>query len=280
MKTGIQTIVSSYLYYMSNTWDDKECKKVFGNNYLHFWQKWCSFTNPTAHGAAERFYLSLTEHNRKPLVERANQVYCGDSSRIQTENLVCNWCASPDILAKAWVNPGFNGAFVEYCNAELDMEGDCYCYSCKRYVEPITQEDLQHELQKWWNMREVSTLEEITGLMPATDGSTDHYNTFWSKLSFNERVKIRQDYSGPIGISSSDRDEVLADIAYSVGAKHLLDKYKIDSRELVSEIVSWTNSFMSLHRYTDWEKNDYIFTIDAFTEQKIKQFIINLRPFD
>lgn len=36
MKTEIQTIVSSYFYYMSNMWDDKECEKVFGNNYLHF----------------------------------------------------------------------------------------------------------------------------------------------------------------------------------------------------------------------------------------------------
>ena len=31
MKTGIQTIVSSYFYYMSSMWDDKECEKVFGN---------------------------------------------------------------------------------------------------------------------------------------------------------------------------------------------------------------------------------------------------------
>ena len=83
---------------------------------------------------------------------------------------------------------------VEYCNAELDKEGDCYCNVCKRYVEPITQGNLQHELQEWWNMREVSELEEITGLPPATDGSTGHYNAFWNKLSFSERVKFRQDY--------------------------------------------------------------------------------------
>lgn len=280
MKTGIQTIVSSYFYYMSSMWDDKECEKVFGNNYLHFWQKWDSFTTQTAHGAAERFYFSLTEHNRKLLVERANQVYCGNSNRIQTENLVCNWCASPNILAKAWVSPDFNGAFVEYCNAELDKEGDCYCNACKRYVEPITLGNLQHELQEWWNMREVSELEEITGLPPATDGSTDHYNAFWNKLSFSERVKFRQDYAAPIGIKSSDRDEVLADIAYSLGAQHLLDQFEIDSRELVSEMVSWADNFMSLHRYTDWDKNDYIFTVDAFIEQKVKQFIKDLPSLD
>ena len=37
---------------------------------------------------------------------------------------------------------------------------------------------------------------------------------------------------------------------------------------------------MSLHRYTDWDKNDYIFTVDAFIEQKVKQFIKDLPSLD
>ncbi|WP_182423868.1 hypothetical protein [Bacteroides fragilis] len=280
MKAEIQTIVSSYFYYMSNTWDEEECKKVFGNNYLHFWQKWCSFTTPTARGASERFYLSLTEHNRRPLVERANQIYCGDSSKIRNENLVCHWCASPDILAKAWVNPGLNDAFVKYCNENLDKEDDCYCNACNRYVEPVTQENLQHELLDWWDRQATTMLENISGLPPNSDGSTNHYDAYWNNLSFNERVKIRQDCSTPTGVSSFDRDEVLADIAYNAGAEHLADKYEIDSRALVKEMVSWADSFMKLHRYTDWEKNDYILTIDAFAEQKIKQFIKYLPSLD
>lgn len=202
------------------------------------------------------------------------------SSKTRDENPVCHWCASPDIVAKAWVNPGLNNAFVKYCNEDLDKEDDCYCNACKQYVEPIVQENLQHELQNWWDMREASTLEEITGLPPVVDGSTEHYNNFWNKLSFSQRVKIRQDYCNPTGAKKRDRDEVLADIAFNVGAEHLPNKYEIDSRELVSEMVSWADSFMKLHRYTDWEKNDYIFTVDAFTKQKVKQFIKNHPPLD
>ena len=41
-------------------------------------------------------------------------------------------------------------------------------------------------------------------------------------------------------VSAFERDRVLIDIAYNVGAQRLTNKYEIDSRLLVKEIIAWT----------------------------------------
>lgn len=69
--------VSSFFYYMWNTWCEEECRKVFGSMYEHFWSKWCSMANPSAHGSSEKFYSALSERNRTLLVNRACEVYNG-----------------------------------------------------------------------------------------------------------------------------------------------------------------------------------------------------------
>ena len=40
MKYQAENAVSSYFYYMWNTWCEEECKTVFKEMYPHFWEKW------------------------------------------------------------------------------------------------------------------------------------------------------------------------------------------------------------------------------------------------
>lgn len=69
--------VTSFFYYMWNKWNEEECKAVF--NDPHFWNKWCEAYD-TMHGprgAAELFYMMLSDTNRDKLVARALECYDG-----------------------------------------------------------------------------------------------------------------------------------------------------------------------------------------------------------
>ena len=68
MKYQAENTVSSFFYYMWNAWSEEECKTVYGGMYPHFWKKWCVATDKGTFGAAERFYLELSEDNRRILV--------------------------------------------------------------------------------------------------------------------------------------------------------------------------------------------------------------------
>jgi len=72
-----ETVVSSFFYYMWNAWSEKECKTVYGNEYLHFWDKWRCQAGNTSSGAAEKFYADLSGHYRMKLVGRACELYRG-----------------------------------------------------------------------------------------------------------------------------------------------------------------------------------------------------------
>ena len=61
MKYQAENTVSSFFYYMWNAWSEEECKTVYGGMYPHFWGKWCVATDKGTFGAAERFYLELSE---------------------------------------------------------------------------------------------------------------------------------------------------------------------------------------------------------------------------
>ncbi|WP_195594644.1 hypothetical protein [Bacteroides fragilis] len=81
----LENIVSSFFYYMWNSWNEDECRMVFASvGYKHFWGKWCAIAEPTAHGAAEKFYAELTTHNRTLLVNRACELYNGEKLRKQS----------------------------------------------------------------------------------------------------------------------------------------------------------------------------------------------------
>ena len=81
----LENIVSSFFYYMWNSWNEDECRIVFASvGYKHFWDKWCAIAKPTAHGAAEKFYAELTTHNRVLLINRACELYNGGELRKQS----------------------------------------------------------------------------------------------------------------------------------------------------------------------------------------------------
>lgn len=85
-------IVSSYFFYMWTFWEREECNLVFGRESEHFWQKWCHYAEPSAAGAAEKFYSALSVNNRRKLVDRACTVYDGDS--------LATTAPAPELLAK------------------------------------------------------------------------------------------------------------------------------------------------------------------------------------
>ena len=86
MKYQAENTVSSFFYYMWNAWSEEECKTVYGGMYPHFWEKWCVATDKGTFGAAERFYLELSEDNRRILVERAVSIYDGRHFRKRNSN--------------------------------------------------------------------------------------------------------------------------------------------------------------------------------------------------
>lgn len=73
------TSISSFFFYMWNSWNEDECKLIFGKGYKHYWSKWCSLSNPSPYGAAEKFFSELGENARNLLIKRATTLYEGKS---------------------------------------------------------------------------------------------------------------------------------------------------------------------------------------------------------
>ncbi len=76
--------VTSFFFYMWNKWSEEECKVVFKDDYYpHFWSKWCEAydTMKGARGAAELFYMMLSDTNRDKLVARALECYDGMNNK-------------------------------------------------------------------------------------------------------------------------------------------------------------------------------------------------------
>jgi len=76
-----ENIVSSFFFYMWNSWGKDECEIVYGWECEHFWSKWAFNANETARGAAEKFYKDLSTNNRLKLVKRACELYNGSARR-------------------------------------------------------------------------------------------------------------------------------------------------------------------------------------------------------
>ena len=107
MKYQAENAVSSYFYYMWNTWCEEECKTVFKEMYPHFWEKWSLMTDKGVFGASERFYAELTDRYREKLVERAVSLYDGKARRKHPDDSkikVCSDCGSTEIEIQAWVD--------------------------------------------------------------------------------------------------------------------------------------------------------------------------------
>lgn len=76
--------VTSFMFYMWNKWSEEECKIAFKDgDYNHFWNKWCEAydTMKGPRGAAELFYMMLSDTNRDKLVKRALECYDGMSEK-------------------------------------------------------------------------------------------------------------------------------------------------------------------------------------------------------
>lgn len=79
MRTN-ENIVSSFFYYMWNTWSREECEAIqWTCEPDHIWRKWGEACDCGARGAAEKFYMELSDTNRQALVERATTLYNGRS---------------------------------------------------------------------------------------------------------------------------------------------------------------------------------------------------------
>lgn len=66
--------------------------------------------------------------------------------------------------------------------------------------------------------------------------------------------------------------EAVADISYIAASEN----YKTDdSREMISQFISWANEFEVIHKHIEWGVNsplDYIDSIYHFTIFKLKQW--------
>ena len=60
--------------------------------------------------------------------------------------------------------------------------------------------------------------------------------------------------------------ETAADIAYYAGYNKF---YSGNSRSDIKDFICWAKEFEQFHRDTDWDKLDYMLTIDAYTEDKL-----------
>lgn len=79
MRTN-ENIVSSFFYYMWNTWSKEECEAIqWTCEPDHIWRKWGEAYDCGARGAAEKFYMELSDTNRQALVGRATTLYNGRS---------------------------------------------------------------------------------------------------------------------------------------------------------------------------------------------------------
>jgi len=64
--------------------------------------------------------------------------------------------------------------------------------------------------------------------------------------------------------------ETIADISYIAGFKN---HYSGNSRLDISEYILWAKEFEQIHKYTDWDNEDYILAVEQYAGEKIKHSI-------
>lgn len=194
MSNNNENIVSSFFFYMWNTWCKEECQKVFGSMYEHFWSKWCSLANPSASGSSEKFYSALSEYNRRLLVNRACEVYDGAGLRRsqETTQIVyrCDECGSTDVQIKGWVKPNEDNQYVNDCE-EYDR---CWCEKCQTTVSVTPYNTSVEIADEWWAQcsgedREiVSSLDESNFSTEQEDENT--CDAIWNSKTDEEKIII------------------------------------------------------------------------------------------
>ena len=64
--------------------------------------------------------------------------------------------------------------------------------------------------------------------------------------------------------------ETVADISYIAGFKK---HYSENSRFDITEYIRWAKEFEQIHKYTDWDNEDYILAVEQYAVEKIKHSI-------
>lgn len=80
-QTCEQNDITSFFYYMWNSWCEQEARIVFSDScggYKHYWNKWCYYVEEYGvRSAVDMLYGDLDKGNRDKLVARALQCYDG-----------------------------------------------------------------------------------------------------------------------------------------------------------------------------------------------------------
>ena len=71
----------------------------------------------------------------------------------------------------------------------------------------------------------------------------------------------------PYTIEDNKLLEALADIAYLAGQKGF---FSGDSRNDINEFITWAKEFEAVHEDTNWDEVDYLTSIEAFTNNKLR----------
>lgn len=200
MKYQAENAVSSFFYYMWNSWNEEECKIVYGGMSRHFWEKWCQMTDKGVFGAAERFYAELTDRYRRKLTERAVALYDGKAFRKQPEDreiLVCASCGSRKIEIQAWID-----ANTDELRSDVDDDMDSrWCGECEDHTGFDMMEDFKRKMETWWASADLRLKGRITGLK-----GTDHFpdngpqafadaaDAWWKSLDYDRKRNIYKEY--------------------------------------------------------------------------------------
>lgn len=197
MKYLAENAVSSFFFYMWNSWNENECSIVFSGMHKHFWDKWCGLAdNMSALGAAERFYAELSDNYREMLVNRAVTVYDGNHFREQPEDsevLVCEKCGSIHIEVQAWINANTD-EFIS--DVENGNDGQ-WCNECENHTGFCSLDKFKQKMQHWWESADDKTLERMTGLkktdyLPENglQEFVDACNAWWNFLDYEDKRTI------------------------------------------------------------------------------------------
>lgn len=200
MKYTAENAVSSFFYYMWNSWNEEECKLVYGNMSRHFWEKWCQMTNKGVFGAAERFYAELSDTYRELLAGRAVGLYDGKAFRKQPEDreiLVCASCGSKKIEIQTWID-----ANTDEFHSDVDDGMDSrWCRECESHTGFDTLEDFKRKMESWWVSADLRLKGRITG-QKGTDyfpddgpqAFADTANAWWKSMDYDRKRNIYKEY--------------------------------------------------------------------------------------
>lgn len=188
--------------------------------------------------------------------ENSQKKYLEDQQTVENQELITDKIQNylQGFINKWGINPDMAEVNVKYHGGEE--------LHCQIALNERTGRMADNEV-----MFTCSSMDEFMALVNENNGDDFQITDIYG-FSSNEGINENQ----------ARLHEAIADIAMNMGAKWqanaLSDEIQdIDSRDLVDNIVDWAHEFEDSHRNTDWEKEDYISTIDQFSELKWNQYL-------